>query len=52
MKLLDNFWEETYLKSLFNKLKNVNQYNKECVETRIIEKTFNVFKKESNISFM
>jgi hypothetical protein len=52
MKLLDNLWEETYLKSLFNKLKSSSQNNKEYVETRTVEKTFNVYKKESNHSIM
>ena len=48
MKLLDNLWEESYLKSLFSKLKNVSQNGREYVETKAIERVFNVFKRESN----
>jgi len=44
MKFLDNSLSHNFIHSLFLKMKNANDF----VETKNIEKQFNVFKKESN----
>ena len=47
MRLLDSYCEESLIKPLFNRLKTAN---KNVVETKNIEKLFNIFKKEGNNS--
>ena len=46
MRLLDSYCEESLIKPLFNRLKTAN---KNVVETKNIEKLFNIFKKEGNL---
>ena len=45
MRLLDSYCEESLIKP-FNRLKTAN---KNVVETKNIEKLFNIFKKEGNL---
>lgn len=45
MKLLDSYFEDSLLKPLFNRIKNPH---KNVVETKSIEKQFNIFKKDGN----
>jgi len=47
MRLLDNSLDHHFIHSLYVKLKNSNDQ----VETKVIQKEFNVFKKESKLKF-
>lgn len=47
MVLLDKQLEHNFINSLFIKIKN----SKDTIDTKTIEKHFNVFKKESNNNF-
>ena len=47
MKFLDNTLDHSFIHSLYMKMKNPNDF----VETKSIEREFNVFKKESILNY-